>query len=113
MRNAKERKTEMDLPCRRFLNVTDEYDGENFFTMVDGVREATPLLLVLAVIELSDVVFAVDSIPAVRFLSGLQSPAYSPQQDGVIVVECNGRPRLSCVSLGLRSALFPPGRCLE
>lgn len=36
-----------------------------FFTVQDGVRVATPLLLTLAVVELSDVVFAVDSIPAV------------------------------------------------
>ena len=50
------------------MTVTDEYDGDNFFTVVDGVKKATPLLLVLAVIEISDVVFAVDSIPAVRFL---------------------------------------------
>ena len=51
--------------CRRFITVGDRYDGSNFFTMQDGVRVATPLLLVLAVIELSDVVFAVDSIPAI------------------------------------------------
>eukprot|EP00752_Nemacystus_decipiens_P012890 g11410.t1 len=47
------------------LDATDSYDGANFFTMVDGVRRATPLLLVLACIELSDIIFAVDSIPAV------------------------------------------------
>ncbi|CAM9394190.1 unnamed protein product, partial [Hapterophycus canaliculatus] len=47
------------------LDATDSYDGELFFTMVDGVRRATPLLLVLVCIELSDIVFAVDSIPAV------------------------------------------------
>uniref|UniRef100_A0A7S0WEG9 Uncharacterized protein n=1 Tax=Pyramimonas obovata TaxID=1411642 RepID=A0A7S0WEG9_9CHLO len=51
--------------CNKYLNVSDNYDGEKFFTMVDGARKATPLLLVVAVIELSDVVFAVDSIPAV------------------------------------------------
>ena len=52
--------------CRRFITVTDTYDGDRFFTEVaDGARVATPLLLVLAVIELSDLVFAVDSIPAV------------------------------------------------
>ena len=45
--------------------MTDEYEGSAFFTVQDGVRMATPLLLVLAVVELSDVVFAVDSIPAV------------------------------------------------
>ena len=51
--------------CRRFISVGDRYDGTNFFTVQDGVRVATPLLLVLAIIELSDVVFAVDSIPAI------------------------------------------------
>ena len=51
---------------RRFIKVSDSYDGNKFFTRQDGVLIATPLLLVLAVIELSDVLFAVDSIPAVR-----------------------------------------------
>ena len=52
--------------CRRVITVTDTYDGDKFFTAAaDGARVATPLLLVLAVIELSDLVFAVDSIPAV------------------------------------------------
>ena len=50
---------------RRLLPVSPAYDGDAFFTLVDGVRTATPLLLVLVVIELSDLVFAVDSIPAV------------------------------------------------
>jgi predicted tellurium resistance membrane protein TerC len=50
---------------RRLLPVSPDYDGDAFFTLVDGVRTATPLLLVLVVIELSDLVFAVDSIPAV------------------------------------------------
>jgi len=48
--------------------VSENYDGQAFFTIENGKRVATPLLLVLAVVELSDVVFAVDSIPAVRFL---------------------------------------------
>ena len=49
------------------MNVTEEYDGNKFFTVMEGnLKKATPLLLVLAVIEISDVVFAVDSIPAVR-----------------------------------------------
>jgi TerC family integral membrane protein len=51
--------------CRRVIAVTSSYDGDNFFTLQNGAKVATPLLLVLAVIELSDVVFAVDSIPAV------------------------------------------------
>ena len=45
--------------------MSDNYKGDKFFTIENGKRVATPLLLVLAVVELSDVVFAVDSIPAV------------------------------------------------
>ncbi|KAG6487323.1 hypothetical protein ZIOFF_055909 [Zingiber officinale] len=48
-----------------YLGITDYYDGDRFFTIKDGVRKATPLLLALAVVELSDIAFAVDSIPAV------------------------------------------------
>lgn len=51
--------------CRRLIPVSDSYKGDSFFTVENGKRVATPLLLVLAVVELSDVVFAVDSIPAV------------------------------------------------
>jgi TerC family integral membrane protein len=51
--------------CSKFIEVSEDYDGDNFFTVQNGVKIATPLLLVLAVIEVSDVVFAVDSIPAV------------------------------------------------
>lgn len=47
--------------------MSDKYDGENFFTVQNGQKMATPLLLALAVIEISDVVFAVDSVPAVSF----------------------------------------------
>ncbi|MBX3144151.1 MAG: TerC family protein [Trueperaceae bacterium] len=50
---------------QRFFRVSTEYDGQKFFTVKDGIRYATPLLLVLVVIEFTDVVFAVDSIPAI------------------------------------------------
>jgi predicted tellurium resistance membrane protein TerC len=40
-------------------------DGNNFFTAVDGKKLATPLLLCLVCIELSDIVFALDSVPAI------------------------------------------------
>jgi tellurite resistance protein TerC len=50
---------------KRFLKVSDHYDGDKFFTLVNGVRMATPLFLVLVTVELSDLVFAMDSIPAV------------------------------------------------
>ncbi|RMZ52266.1 hypothetical protein APUTEX25_001656, partial [Auxenochlorella protothecoides] len=47
------------------MTLSTNYDGTNFFTVENGVKMATPLLLVLLVVELTDVVFAVDSIPAV------------------------------------------------
>jgi tellurite resistance protein TerC len=55
--------------ARRYLRTTDTYDGSKFFTVKDGVRYATPLFLVLLVIEFTDVVFAVDSVPAVLAIS--------------------------------------------
>jgi tellurite resistance protein TerC len=50
---------------RRFIPVIPEYVGSKFIVVRDGRRYATPLLLVLVVVEATDVVFAVDSIPAV------------------------------------------------
>ena len=50
---------------RRHLRITDDYRGESFFVMQDGVRHVTPLFLVLVLIESTDLVFAVDSIPAI------------------------------------------------
>jgi len=49
----------------RWLPMTNEYDGQRFFTKVNAKRVATPMLAVLIVIETTDVVFAVDSIPAI------------------------------------------------
>ncbi|MCL4305513.1 TerC family protein [bacterium] len=50
---------------RKFMPVTTKYHGKKFFVMENGVRHATPLMVALLVVELSDVIFAVDSIPAV------------------------------------------------
>lgn len=54
---------------RKFFNVTDKYHGDKFFTMENGVKMATPLLVVVAVIEFTDLLFAVDSIPAIFAIS--------------------------------------------
>ncbi|MDX2002424.1 MAG: TerC family protein [Chitinophagales bacterium] len=54
---------------RKILPVTESYVGSRFFTKIDGKRYATPLLLVVGVIELTDVLFAVDSIPAIFSVS--------------------------------------------
>ncbi|KAG8465634.1 hypothetical protein KFE25_002941 [Diacronema lutheri] len=52
--------------CSSIVPTTDAMDGDRFWTVAaDGVRRATPLLVALACIEVSDVVFAVDSVPAV------------------------------------------------
>ena len=53
----------------RFIAVSDEYDGHKFVTVRNGVRTATPLLAALVVVEVSDVIFAVDSVPAVLAVS--------------------------------------------
>jgi tellurite resistance protein TerC len=50
---------------RRFFAVTKDYSGSRFFVKENGRALATPLLVVLLVIETSDIIFAVDSIPAV------------------------------------------------
>ena len=50
---------------RTHMRMTSDYEGPNFFVVKDGLRYATPLALVLIVVETTDVIFAVDSIPAV------------------------------------------------
>ncbi|MBF6636255.1 TerC family protein [Rouxiella silvae] len=58
-----------DKPIIRWLRgrlrMTDELSGEKFFVRRNGLLYATPLVLVLIMVELSDVIFAVDSIPAI------------------------------------------------
>ncbi len=50
---------------RGHMKVTDNLHGERFFIMQDGLRYATPLFLALVLVEISDLIFAVDSIPAI------------------------------------------------
>jgi tellurite resistance protein TerC len=50
---------------RKLLPVSKNYDGEKFWTVENGKRIATPLFMVLCLIALTDVIFAVDSIPAI------------------------------------------------
>lgn len=64
---------------RRVMHVTEEYHGQRFFTRTDGRLWVTPLLLVLVVVETTDVIFAVDSIPAIfAILLSSTHPMYSP-----------------------------------
>jgi tellurite resistance protein TerC len=50
---------------RRLMPVSQNYDGEKFFTMENGRKIATPLFMVISLVALTDVIFAVDSIPAI------------------------------------------------
>ncbi|MEZ4224350.1 MAG: TerC family protein [Polyangiaceae bacterium] len=55
--------------ARKYLRTTEKLEGDRFFVIRDGARFATPLFLVLIVVEFTDVVFAVDSVPAVLAIS--------------------------------------------
>jgi tellurite resistance protein TerC len=50
---------------RKLIPVSKNYDGENFWTLENGKKVATPLFMVICLIALTDVIFAVDSIPAI------------------------------------------------
>jgi tellurite resistance protein TerC len=76
---------------RRIMPVTQHYVGDRFFTVQNGVRMATPLFLVLLMIETTDLIFAVDSIPAI----------FAVTQDPFIVFTSN-----VFAILGLRSLYF-------
>lgn len=76
---------------RRLMPVSPRYDGQKFFTRIDGCRAATPLFLALVMVEFTDVVFAVDSIPAI----------FSITADPFLVLTSN-----VFAILGLRSLYF-------
>ena len=76
---------------RRFVPLTQSYHGQKFFVALDSRMYATPLFLVLVLLEATDVVFAVDSIPAVFGITA----------DPFIVFTSN-----ICAILGLRSLYF-------
>lgn len=51
--------------CKKYLRMTDNFHEQKFFVIKDGVRYATPLFMVLIIVESTDLIFAVDSIPAI------------------------------------------------
>jgi tellurite resistance protein TerC len=77
--------------AKRILPVSNDYDGQKFFTRVNGRRAATPLLLALLIVESTDLIFAVDSIPAI----------FAVTSNPFIVYTSN-----VCAILGLRSLYF-------
>jgi len=76
---------------KRFMPVADHYDEGRFFTRKNGIRMATPLFVVLLIVETTDVIFAVDSIPAILAVT----------HDPFIVYTSN-----AFAILGLRSLYF-------
>ncbi len=51
--------------AKRFIPMSKDYDGDKFVTVIDGKRIFTPLIVVLIVVEVTDLMFALDSIPAI------------------------------------------------
>jgi len=54
---------------RKFMPVTNRMDGDHFFTLENGRRAATPLFVALVLLEFTDIIFAVDSVPAIFALT--------------------------------------------
>jgi len=77
--------------CRRVLPITREFHNEDFKVRVDGRWMLTPLALTMIVIEITDLIFAVDSIPAVLAITRDRFIAYTSN---------------ICAILGLRSLYF-------
>ena len=76
---------------KRFMPVTSDYRGDKFFVRENGIRMATPLFVVLLLVEFTDLIFAVDSIPAI----------FAVTKDPFIVYTSN-----VFAILGLRSLYF-------
>jgi len=76
---------------KKFMPVTSDYRGDKFFVRENGIRMATPLFVVLLLVEFSDLIFAVDSIPAI----------FAVTKDPFIVYTSN-----VFAILGLRSLYF-------
>jgi tellurite resistance protein TerC len=63
--------------AKRFLPICEDYDDDKFITKIDGVLKCTPLVIVLLVIETTDIMFALDSVPAVLTITGEFFTAYT------------------------------------
>lgn len=76
---------------RRIMPITEHLDGKRFITRIDGARVATPLLAALVVVEATDLVFAVDSVPA----------SFGVANDPYILISAN-----AFAIMGLRAMYF-------
>lgn len=93
-----ERENRLVTLVRRFVPTSDSYDGDRFTTRVDGMRVVTPMLLALVAIGLTDLLFALDSIPAI----------YGLTEEPYIVFAAN-----AFALMGLRQLYFLIGGLLD
>ncbi|MFZ2511460.1 MAG: TerC family protein [Gordonia sp. (in: high G+C Gram-positive bacteria)] len=98
VQHEREREGRIERFAKRFLRTTDTYDGDKLFTLENGKRVATPLLVVLIVIGFTDVLFALDSIPAI----------YGLTQEPYLVFAAN-----AFALMGLRQLYFLLGGLLD
>ena len=93
-----ERESRLVRLVRRFVPTADDYDGDKFLTTVGGKRAVTPLLLALVAIGFTDLLFALDSIPAI----------YGLTEEPYIVFTAN-----AFALMGLRQLYFLIGGLLD
>jgi len=93
-----ERDSRIIALVRRFVPTTDDYDGDKFLTKVGGKRAVTPMLLALIAIAFTDLLFALDSIPAI----------YGLTEEPYIVFTAN-----AFALMGLRQLYFLIGGLLD
>lgn len=86
------------LGFRKFFRVTNDYEGDRFFIQRGALRYATPLALVLIIVETTDLLFAVDSIPAVLAVTRVPFIVYTSNVFAI---------------LGLRSLFFALAGMIE
>jgi len=93
-----ERESRLVTLVRRFVPTTDDYDGDKFVTRIDGKRFVTPMMLALVAIGFTDLLFALDSIPAI----------YGLTEEPYIVFTAN-----AFALMGLRQLYFLIGGLLD
>lgn len=93
-----ERESRLVSLVRRFVPTTDDYDGDKFLTRINGSRAVTPMMLALVAIGFTDLLFALDSIPAI----------YGLTEEPYIVFTAN-----AFALMGLRQLYFLIGGLLD
>ena len=97
---------------QRFIPVSDQLDGQKFFTLIGSVKTATPLFAALVVVEFTDVIFALDSVPAVLAVSNEPFIVFASNAFAILGLRAmyfllaNARERFHYLSHGLGAILI-------